>query len=776
VVYHNGNKLEFNTDYYLSSTGTGIAKLLFTRVYDPAADYLSFVVFGSVDGIAKSYGIKKTYASHDLLTLTLSNTTGIVAGMTVTGTGFTSQQTVISIIGGTSVTLSAIPDSTPSGDLTFAEVGTTLTLVNTTGIVAGMAVTGTGFTSQQIVTAIVNATTVTISDVPDSTPNGILTFTSVVGYSIPELQVFMCDGENTNFVLRDYIDTDNATNSIVEINGYRLLYSTDYTIEYVPADGGIAIPNHPTELDGGTATSSGGGEITGGLAPTSVLFKTLIVLSIKNRASTPRLSAGDLVSITTFNDTRQQYLLTEQPTNLRVIPVSFVDIEKVGVSIYTKVPLVFEIGENLQVSLDGILGSEQLNNKSYYVQSETPLKKVITEIFTGDGVQTVFTLSEQASNLLADTQRNGVTLNGLQSPTTTYSINELALTFNTAPTLDAEIAVTYSTTVVEYYVLSLYLEGTITKIVRSSTVSPYVSGGFIWKTSDTHEIIQPELKLTDVNRLHVTIATDTEVGGKLVSSDNLRLNSRINEDTGLMDNYLSIITAINENDEVLITSLVSAATPNQIVYVNEVDNNGEQVIYRANTGTKTWLVQPVQLLDDTMYVNNINNVVDIVEDVLTVLSSGTTLYVLLKYDIQTIKQITVYNVNSITELAGTDFTLTAENAKPQLILNSNVAEGDTITVTLRLGDIVNINGEKIRYKRVNYQDNSISGLTRGIGGTGVLPLHATYDTVYSISPTNTLFNFYYDRTWNSEIYNPMAGDPLQISDSIPAIFLQTGTK
>lgn len=522
VVYHNGTKLVFNTDYYLASTGTGTTKLLFTRVYDTTLDYLSFVVFGS----------------------------------SVTNTS----------------------------------------------------------------------------------------------YSIPVTQRFIYDGITADFTLTNYVDATNATNAIVEANGLRLNGPAgDYTID----------------------------------VPTS---KLVVAKS---------LDAGALVSITTFNDTAQQYLLTEQRTDMRVVPIYFINTEKVSVWIYTLESLGFADGH--EVSLDGILGSIQLNNNSYFIRNEISIVE------------------------------DGIT----------------------------------------YYVVSLYLNAGITKIVRSALVSPYMSGGFIWETSNTHRINQPNLILTDVNRLHVTVATLADLGGKLISSDNLRLNA---------NNYLNIIAPINVGDVVTVTSQVSAPTPNQLVYVNEVDNNGEQVIYRANTNTKTWLVQPVQPLDDTMYVNNIGNVVDIVQDTLTVLSSGTTLYVLLKYDIQSIKQVTVYNVTSITELAGTDFVLTTENAKPQLILNSNAAEGDTITVTLRLGDIVNINGEKIRYKQVNYQDNSISGLTRGIGGTSVLTLHATYDAVYAISPTNTLFNFYYDRTWNSETYNPVAGDPLQISDSIPAIFLQTGTK
>jgi hypothetical protein len=95
---------------------------------------------------------------------------------------------------------------------------------------------------------------------------------------------------------------------------------------------------------------------------------------------------------------------------------------------------------------------------------------------------------------------------------------------------------------------------------------------------------------------------------------------------------------------------------------------------------------------------------------------------------------------------------------------------------MRLGDVILINGEKIRYKRVDYTTNTLSSLTRGIDGTGINTIHDEYASVVAINPTNTLFNFYNNRTWNSENYNVDNGDPLQISDTIPARFLQTGVK
>jgi hypothetical protein len=54
--------------------------------------------------------------------------------------------------------------------------GTTLKVTTTSGIAIGMVISGTGFTSSQTVTNVLNGTTLSISGVPNTTPNGILTF------------------------------------------------------------------------------------------------------------------------------------------------------------------------------------------------------------------------------------------------------------------------------------------------------------------------------------------------------------------------------------------------------------------------------------------------------------------------------------------------------------------------------------------------------------------------------------------------------------------------
>jgi hypothetical protein len=88
--------------------------------------------------------INTTYVSAIGSTITLNSNTDIVAGMTVAGTGFTSGQYVLATAGATDVILSASPDSTPSGTLTFShDIKVVVTAVNG-GSIVGINVSGAG--------------------------------------------------------------------------------------------------------------------------------------------------------------------------------------------------------------------------------------------------------------------------------------------------------------------------------------------------------------------------------------------------------------------------------------------------------------------------------------------------------------------------------------------------------------------------------------------------------------------------------------------------------
>lgn len=110
--------------------------------------------------------------------LILNNTTGILAGYVVSSTNYTSNQTVVSVTSGTWLVISAPPDGTPvfNEDIDFTPPQIFLDVDSTVGILAGYAVQGTGYTSDQQVVSVVSGTRLEMSDYPDSTPSGTLTF------------------------------------------------------------------------------------------------------------------------------------------------------------------------------------------------------------------------------------------------------------------------------------------------------------------------------------------------------------------------------------------------------------------------------------------------------------------------------------------------------------------------------------------------------------------------------------------------------------------------
>ena len=229
------------------------------------------VAIGNYSGRSDVATVDYVSGDTNTTTLVVSQTYGIFKNMVITGTGFTSGQTVVSIFNTTTVIISDFPDSTPSGTLTFTGVqdqysvaiGTeagsvsqgryaiaigyqtglesqgwgsvaighgsgavnqgvesigilggnaeqgdgaiaigarsgggyhsthmyasgngidTIVLTDyVSSIVPGMTITGTGFTSGQYVTSVNWPYTLGISAPPDTTPEGLLTFTGGQG-------------------------------------------------------------------------------------------------------------------------------------------------------------------------------------------------------------------------------------------------------------------------------------------------------------------------------------------------------------------------------------------------------------------------------------------------------------------------------------------------------------------------------------------------------------------------------------------------------------------
>jgi hypothetical protein len=251
------------------------------------------------------------------------------------------------------------------------------------------------------------------------------------------------------------------------------------------------------------------------------------------------------------------------------------------------------------------------------------------------------------------------------------------------------------------------------------------------------------------------------INGKRVPSSSLRINP---------ENNVSILSIVLPDDTVMITSMMPSATPNEEIYLQNVNKNNVQTIFRTNANTRTWLTQPLQNVDTIIYVEDVTKVTENIVQIETapapvdgIISIG------LEGDKRIITQVIVQNGS--TTLPSTSYYVDLENIAPVLRITNGVSGGNTITITVILGNLIYINGEQIRFTTVDFDANTLSGLQRGANGTGEQTYIPQYITVYGILSTNQLPAVYNGFSWNSFNYNLVDGDPLQISTTYSANFL-----
>lgn len=461
-------------------------------------------------------------------------------------------------------------------------------------------------------------------------------------YCMPETQIFQYTSGPKVFTLTNSMGGSNPSNAIVDVNGIRAIPTTHYTI----------------------------------------VGTTLTI--------TATLSSTDIVSVTSFNDTQDQYFVTQTLTNLRVTPIFYINTPATPVKVTTAINPNFSNQD--QVLIDGVTNIPEINNNIFYVR----------------------------------------------------------------------VLPTYVENAVTYYPFELYLDISLSIPVIGNAYSTYFvssigSGGYIWKYSNTTQINQPTFDVVDTTRLFVN------VNGTKVTSNNLRINQP--------NNRLSILSRINLGDTVIVTSFMPSPTPNELWYSMQVDKKGTMAIYNSNIQNRTWLVAPLYPTDSKIYVKDVKTLLD--DESISVIAQtiNNKICVFINYSIIDIVLLTITNQTTEIILNTSNYYVTTVNSQTQLIFTSQVDTGDVLSIELRFGKTVSINGENISFTGANIEDNTLTGLTRGVNGTAALPVHEIYSYVLSFSSKDMLDSFYYNKVWNSDNY-AASGDPLQISNSVPANFLK----
>jgi len=220
--------------------------------------------------------------------------------------------------------------------------------------------------------------------------------------------------------------------------------------------------------------------------------------------------------------------------------------------------------------------------------------------------------------------------------------------------------------------------------------------------------------------------------------------------------------------------MMPSGTPNEEVYLLNVNSLEEPSVYRANTRTRTWITQTLYDTQDIIYVNDVSRITDTVIQNSTAPISVDNVYTIgLNVNKDTLSSVTVFNQTKNVTLSNSTYKVVAESLSPVLKITDSgfIDAGDQLIITMLEGNLIYINGEQIKFKNVDLSNNTISGLQRGANITGQAQNHPKYSEVYGILPNNKISDVEYSQTWNSNTYNAVEGDPLQISTTPIAIFL-----
>jgi hypothetical protein len=556
------------------------------------------------------------------------------------------------------------------------------------------------------------------------------TFPDQYGYTIPEIELITGDGTSGPFTLINYIGGDNPLNAVVEIDGVRIL-DTEYTIDNITD---------------------------------TLTFTTL----------TP--SSSETIAVTSFNLTERQDFNTQY--NITGATVSnIININnEITPSITTTYVTATATGTNLLTCSDssGFIVDQTIIFKGvsiggvstagivYYVKSVTfPYDGTFTISETLGG--TTYPLSNESGNMIAYVGGQPAVRvttgspHGLTAPTASDDLIRIDGTLGSVQLNNNTYYVhVINDTEVDLY-NTPYLSGIGDVNDPVTSISSYTSGGYLWIDETFVDSVWEQ---SNVDRLWVT------VNGYRVPASSLYLNA---------DNNLSILVSIISTDEITITSMISSATPNQLVYLQNVNKNGVGTVFRSNTDTRTWLANPLYYTDETIYVHDVTRITDtVIQNVVAPAAIDGIISIGLDADKNTISQLIVYNTTTSSYVASTNYSIVIIDLAPILQITDEVTVGDSLVITTIEGNLLYINGEQIRFTTIDLDNNTVTGLQRGSNGTGILDYIPEYAEVFGLLSNNLLPNVNYSLTWNSNVYNVTDGDPLQISETNAAYFLNSG--
>jgi len=750
IVEVNGLRLTSGSDYTIDLT----AQTLYLTFSLTTGDILAVTTYNSTERQYLNTTLGGTYSGSASVTLQIGSSTHlagwseeVIAGGFTIGVSYqitSLGSTDFTLIGASSNTVGVIFTATgsgtgtgtagvgwgenewsPSPDYFTLSSGSTTGLVVGTGIIFTSPIGGVSINTTYYIVDIPSSTTFSVSETPGGAPLLLTTATgAMLGFINPARvsNITAINNVIASPVAVTNVSTSTTPNTLTAVS----------TAGFIPASLGIY---QPIIFKNTTATPGAGGVLTDG---TVYWVDTVINGTDFTISETP---GGSVFAVDGSSGAMIAYVGGNPTTTITT-----------GVA--------HNLETNNIVRIDGVNGSTQLNNNVYYVHviSENQiglyLSEYLPESYQTNEIVTGITnwtgggyvwLDKQFT--IIDATATAISSNEITVDSTSYLVVDTPVYFSGSIMFGGIVEGT------KYYVRSIDVSNstiTLSNTYQGSelTLSDY-SG------TDTMGVSMWEQ--TNVDRVWVT------VNGYTIPSSSLYLNP---------NNNLSILTTIVPGDILIVTHMIPTATPDELTYINNVNKFHIPTVYRATTLSTTWLTQPLAYTDSTIYVEDVTKITtNVVQNELTPALANGVYTIGLDADKRIISQVIVVNNTTSTTLPSSAYSVQIVDTAPVLEITSGVSVGQSLTITIILGNLIYVAGEQIKFTTVDFVNNTLTGLQRGTNGTGERFYIPAYEKVYGILSTNQLPNVDYYRIWNSYNYNPVLGDPLQISNTTGANFL-----
>ena len=295
-ITNNSPNVTATINYITLNTNTAQIQhyLNLTGWLPPFNSYTAFTGPTTIQSASSNYianigPLSKIYQASSGTNLQLNSNTGIMAGWTLNGTGYTDGQTVVAtsgtvwVITNTGTNTNAVV----SESILFTPPIPWLVVSNNTGILPGWVISGTGYTAGQTVVATSGTQWIRTSDFEDSTPSGTITFTSnqdtMLTLAPGASATFSMDYTNVTSAIGTYTSLINiygtvGTAVVKKVNNFLSILPIGTTADptspyYIPQppppfDGGGNDGYSPPDCAPGQTVGAGGTCVnTGGFSP-----------------------------------------------------------------------------------------------------------------------------------------------------------------------------------------------------------------------------------------------------------------------------------------------------------------------------------------------------------------------------------------------------------------------------------------------------------------------------------------------------------------------------